>query len=221
MKTNHYLTLIAAILFGTAIQAQITIDSSDMYISPDTFNIVKTNNASSLDIKTSGMQTWDFRSLKADSVQQIIIRDLSTSNPIDNKFKDAKMVLERPGEGNAYLFLTKDSLTVDGIADFRFDASIKADVNLDPNLKLMEFPIAYQNTFSTIAQIDSTRDSLVKIGPIPVFDSVRVLAELDQRTTCDAYGSLMTVQTTFNTIRLKTIEKQTTTVYGHQITNGQ
>ena len=220
MKTNHYLTLMAALLFGALAHAQITIDSSDMYVSPDTINIVKTNNAGALDIKTSGPQTWDFRSLKADSVQQIIIRDLSSSDPVDNKFKDAQMVLERPGEGNAYLVLTKDSLTVDGIADFNFDASIKADVNLDPNLKLMEFPVTYLSSFNTKAVIDSTIDTTILVFGIPAFNKLRVVAELDQTTTCDAYGSLKTVQTTFNTVRLRTVEKQTTTAFGRQITTG-
>ncbi len=220
MKTNHYLTLIATLLFGTVTQAQITIDSSDMYVSPDTFNIVKSNNAGALDIKTAGMQSWDFRSIKADSVQQIYIRDLSSSNPVDNKFKNAQMVLERPGEGNAYLVLTKDSLTVDGIADFNFDANIKADVNLDPNLKLMEFPINYLNTFNTKAVIDSTIDTIILVFGVPAFNKLRVVAELDQSTTCDAFGSLKTVQTTFNTVRLRTVEKQTTTAFGRQITTG-
>ena len=220
MKTNYYFALFAAILFGGSIHAQITIDSSDMYVSPDTINIVKTNNAGALDIKTSGAQTWDFRSLKADSVQQIIIRDLNSGNPVDNKFKDAKMVLERPGEGNAYLILTKDSLTVDGIADFNFDANLKADVNLDPDLKLMEFPIGYQNTYTTAAVIDSTIDTIIRVFGVPAFDKLRVVAELDQNTTCDAYGDLKTVQTTFNTIRLRTVEKQTVTAFGRQITNG-
>ena len=120
-------------------------------------------------LKTSGAQTWDFRSLKADSVQQIIIRDLNSGDPVDNKFKDAKMVLERPGEGNAYLILTKDSLTVDGIADFNFDANLKADVNLDPDLKLMEFPIGYQNTYTTTAVIDSTIDTIIRVFGVPRF----------------------------------------------------
>ena len=95
MKTNHYSALTAFILFAGLTQAQITIDSSDMYVSPDTFNIVKTTNAGSLDIKTAGMQTWDFRSMKADSVQPVYLRNLSSTNPVDNKFKDAEMVLER------------------------------------------------------------------------------------------------------------------------------
>jgi|TARA_B110000879_G_scaffold33456_1_gene45990 hypothetical protein len=220
MKTNHYSALTAFILFAGLTQAQITIDSSDMYVSPDTFNIVKTTNAGSLDIKTAGMQTWDFRSMKADSVQPVYLRNLSSTNPVDNKFKDAEMVLERPGEGNAYLILTKDSLTVDGFADFNFDANIKADVNLDPDLKLMEFPVNYQNTFNTKAVIDSTIDTTILVFGIPAFNKLRVVAELEQNTTCDAYGDLKTVQTTFNTIRLRTVEKQTVTAFGRQITTG-
>lgn len=221
MKKLEYLLLFFLSLFGTNTFGQITIDSSDLYVAPDTINVVKTTNAGALNIKTSGQQTWDFRALKADSVQQIILRKLDGANPVDNKFQSAEMVLERPGEGNAYLVLTKDSLVVDGIADFRFDASITADVDLDPDLKLMQLPINYQDSFSTFAVIDSTIDSIVRVGPVPVFDSIRVQAELDQRTKCDGYGNLLTVQTTFNTIRLKTIEKQTVKVYGHQISNGQ
>src|SRR6056300_1563598 len=100
MKKLEYLLIFFLSLVGTKTFGQITIDSSDLYVAPDTINVVKTTNAGALDIKTSGQQTWDFRALKADSVQQIILRKLDGANPVDNKFQSAEMVLERPGEGN-------------------------------------------------------------------------------------------------------------------------
>ncbi len=213
---KYFTSTIIAVCSSVLLSGQITVDSSDLYTSPDTINVVKTTNAGALDIKTSGSQTWDFRSLKADSVQQILIRDLDNGNPVDNKFKNANMVLERPGEGNAYLFLSRDSLTVDGFADFQFDANLTADVDLDPNLKLMSLPISYTDTFSTYAVIDSTQDTVIRQFGIQIADSIRVVAELSQFTECDAYGPLQTIQNIFNTIRLRTVETQTTTIYFHQ-----
>ncbi len=223
MKLKQY-SILSLLTFGIfSLSAQIVVDSSDLYVSPDTINVVKTTNASILDLNDltgSGNQSWDFTPLKADSVQQIIIRNTDNSNPVDNKFTDAKMVVQRPGEGNAYLLLTADSLTVDGFADFVFDAGITADVNLDPNLKLIDLPVSYLDVYSTSARIDSTIDSNIFLGPIRVADSIRVEAILEQTTTVGAYGPLKTVQTNFNTLRLKTVEKQTTIVYIHQIAGG-
>lgn len=211
------LHLFLIILSAFSASAQITIVNTDLYAPDDTINIVKSNNPQSLSIKSPGNQNWDFRSLKADSVQEVRIRFKKANDPVDQKFTKATMVLERPGEGNAYLYLTTDSLAVDGVADFQFDPSIKANVDFDPDLVLMKLPINYQDTFSTFSVIDSTIDTIISIGGIPAIDKIRVVAELKQTSECDAYGPLETVQTTFNTVRLRTVEVQTTTVYVHQI----
>jgi len=210
MKTIYTVLICILAINGFS---QITIDSSDFASPGDTFTSAIGKNPSVIQVTGGAGATWDFSKLAADSLTGAKTRAIDKNNyPIDSLFPDAGMKITSNSYGESYLIKTKDSLSLDGIANLEIvPGNPGFSFNFNPNIKIMPFPLNYKDTFSSISYIDTIVDTAITALS---FVKIKVHAEFYAYTIVEGYGKLMTSQDTVDVLKLYTVEAQSFEIYG-------
>ena len=178
--------------------AQITLDSADLFQAGDKFDMMTGKNPAIIDVKGTGASSWDFSKLTTNTVVKVSTRKPNTGSfPIDSMFPDASTVFNHQVEGTTYLIKRADSMFVDGILDFDFALGVKVNINFEPNLTYLKFPFTYQNTISTSTTFDTIVDTTILI-----YDKLRITSTITYNSEAEAHGNLKTVHTTYNTLKV-------------------
>tara|TARA_B100000508_G_scaffold114135_1_gene92895 strand:- start:3208 stop:4674 length:1467 start_codon:yes stop_codon:yes gene_type:complete len=199
--------------------AQITIDSSDFASAGDTFTIVVGKNPSVVDVKGGANSTWDFSNLSVDSLSGAKARAINKSvYPIDSLFPNSSFKLTSSSYGESYLIKGKDSLILDGIANQQLvQGSPGLTFNFNPNVKLLEFPMDYNDVFSSQTFIDTIVDTVITALS---FDKIRVKVHFAFNSKVEGHGKLITSQDTTDVLKLYTEEAQNIEVFGRHTIAG-
>lgn len=214
---KKHLLLVLAGLLTFSVNGQITLDSTDLFQAGDNFKMLKGNNPNVIDVKGNGNNNWDFSRLATDSLIDISTRTPNRGMyPVDSLFPDANTVFDHQEQGVTYLINSADSIMIDGVLDYAFVLGVKMNINFDDNVTLMRFPFTYQDQINSTTVIDTTVDTSFLF-----YDKVRIVATLKYITDAEGYGNLKTVQTTFNTLKLYTLETRDLKAYGRSSINGQ
>ncbi len=216
MKIIYTLTLIMASLAG---MSQITIDSSDFAIVGDTFTIVVGKNPANIDVKGGANSTWDFSKLTVDSLAGAKVRGIDRSKYlIDSQFPSADMKITSNSFGESYIIKTKDSLLLDGVANLELVRGNQGfTFNFTPNIKIMNFPLDYNDVASSITIIDTIVDTTITALS---FDKIRIHVEFSFNSKVEGYGKLITSQDTLGVLKLYSEEGRSFKIYGHHTIGG-
>lgn len=208
MKTSLFIlgTLLSLSTFG-----QITLDSSDFFGVGDTFTVVEANNPSAIDVTGGANHTWDFSGLKVGSLAGSKVRAIDPIKHIeDTLFPNSDMFITGSSYANSYLIKTADSLLLDGSANIELIQGNFFNLNFNPDIKILDFPINYLNTVSSVTNIDTVIDTT-----IIAFDKVRIEVQFAMVSEVEGWGKVKTVQGTYDALKVYTMQAQGFDVYGH------
>jgi len=214
------LSTIAILFFTMGIQAQITVTRSDFPSRGDVFFIMEDDDMSGLSAGGSGLQTWNFQSLDVTNLDTIVFVEPSQTppyrTPFDTLFPGSNLALSGAIEG-AYLKANNDSLMLDGVAADLLGQGFVTPIDIDPDLKIIEFPSDYQDGFTSVGVVDTTIDTLILGG---IIDSVRVLRTQTNTVSFGAYGTLNLPNGSYQTLRMYTKEETVSEVFLHNTITG-
>ena len=190
MTPNPTLLLGTCLLFSTlTLQAQITVDGSQIPTGTDTIKITfDTNPASSINGgPTGGNQTWDFSALNNDDPEERIFAD-PANTPFAASFPSANLAVSEETDSWAYLLVNNSTFETLGFGEFD-----GGQPEIDKfNQTLFTFP----STFGT-SYVDVESEGWVFKDPIPTsagvpFDSLGFRAAFITDSEIDAWGTLKT-----------------------------
>ncbi|MGB0403429.1 MAG: T9SS type A sorting domain-containing protein [Salibacteraceae bacterium] len=198
-------------LFSISGFGQIVLDSSDFFGVGDTFTVVEGSNPSIINVSGGANHTWDFSGLKVSSLAGSKVRAIDPIKHIeDTLFPNADMFITGSSYANSYLIKTADSLVLDGSANIELIQGNFFDLNFDPNIKILDFPINYLNSVSSVTNIDTIIDTT-----IIAFDKVRIEVQFGMVSDVEGWGKVKTVQGTYDALKVYTMQAQGFDVYGH------
>lgn len=209
---NALLGLFVA-LFSIHANAQITLDSSDFLSVGDTFTVIYAKNPSVVSVTGGANHAWDFSALIVDSLSGAKARAIDkTKYPIDSMFPDANMRVNSVSYGRAYLIKTQDSVVLDGMANLELAQGTGIDFNFKPNVKLIQFPLNYNDSYLSATKIDTIVDTAITALN---FDKIRIEANIQIKSTVEGWGTMKSPQGTENCLKLYSQEARKYTVKGH------
>jgi len=180
--------------FGN-VSAQITIVSAD-YGSVGTTVMMANDTNASISVGSSGMnQTWNFSTLTFDLLETLDFVDPVTTNS-GTTFPGSNLAVESITD-TIFHKIDTTALYIDGLAGDIGGVGVSLAVNLSPDLKVLDFPTTFGDSFMSIADVDTTvEDIYVNLG-----DSIRVHRVVTVNSQIDAWGTLTTPAGTYNCIR--------------------
>jgi len=186
MKTFYFLNLF--LFVGIVLNAQITINSSDLVSVGDTVIQGSDENITSYTIGGTGEQTWDFSGLSADSEDTLVFVDLSET-PFGSDFPDAEMAVKiLPDTMFMYIDLETSYLHIIGMSANPYNA-----VYFNPFQNIMPFPVTYGDEYYSVYM------SVAKF--FNGTDSMMYRQYANDTVNVDAYGDLTLPSGTYNTLR--------------------
>ena len=207
---RHFLAIAFALL-SLNLSAQITLDSADIFSVGDTFTVAIGKNPAVIDVKGGANHTWDFSSLSVDRLSGVKVRGVDANTyPQDTLFPNAGMRISSESYGESYLTKTADSVVLDGIAQLELVPGVGFDYNFDPDIKILDFPVNYNDMHTSITAIDTTIDTVIL-----AFDSVKILIDFSQDVAVEGWGKLRTAQGSYDVLKVYSKEVQAYNVYGH------
>ena len=203
-------TLLTAIAFSILANAQITIDSSDLGSIGDNIIIVSDLSVTGKTVVagSSTAQTFDYTNLNPSTGDTIAFLDPSGSVGA-GVFSNANLMI-KTGEDLIYAIKTVTSFDVDGIYGDPLDAGVTGPVNFVPNVRMMQFPLTYNGTYTSVRIIDTVIVDTV----VNIFDSLRLKSTTNITSTVDAFGTLNLPTTSATVLRKHDVEITNDTVWG-------
>ncbi len=206
--------LLSFILLSLAITsfAQITVTNND--IAPAGTTIYLANDTTFLgDIipgEPGANKTWDFTNVQSNTIDTINFI-LPSATPFGDAFPDANFAFSSHdneiGDIYAYMVRSDDKFSTIGYAinteEFGF-----AYNHVEPEDIILDFPVAYQNTYNELVTSD-----MVIASPIPGYDSIRTKTTIVKETIIDAWGSITIPSGTYNSLRQCVNEDETDSTF--------
>lgn len=203
MKNILFLTSLFSFL-SLSLVAQITVTRSDFPSRGDVFFILEDDDMSGLTAGGTGMQTWNFTSLDVNNLDTILFVEPTLTppyaTPFDTLFPNSNLALSG-AIGGVYLNISNDSLMLDGVAADLLGQGFVTPININPDLKLIEFPANYLNSFSSTGVVDTIIDTVIGIA-----DKIRLIRTQTNIVALDAYGTLNLPNGSHQTLRMFTTE---------------
>jgi hypothetical protein len=196
MKQSLLLAL--ALVFSTALSAQITVTQADYGQAGDSI-VVGYDNAppTGLNVGGTGMQTWDFSTMSLSNINTLSFVDPATTAS-GAQFPNADLAIERQSD-TLFFQSSSSALVVDGFAGAGFGLPINIIADFNPNSTQIEFPSTFNSSFVDTAIFDTTV-SCMEFG-IAFCDSARLKRIVVATSLVDAYGDISTPGGNFTTIR--------------------
>ncbi len=198
---KRHFTLLLGLFAFVSVQAQITINASDIAaLGVTAIQTVDTLPDASITEGGPGMQSWDYTALKdqQESDFKFVIPD---ETPFYDEFPNANLAAQSDTLGYIYFILNDQAFSIIGTrAHFEIDSvtSVDVSVRINPGQSLLRFPATFgdsynETTFQTISLDGAT------IG-FP-FDSVRLETTTKRSVSIDAYGNMTTPAGSYEVIR--------------------
>ena len=212
-KTFLNIIAITTLSFGT--NAQITINSTDLFEIGESFEQGVDTLPTGFTIGPNGAsQVWDFSNIAEDRVDLISIEN-PTILPGYSNYTSSNMGYVNSESSDVYLFLTKNT------SEIVFDG---AYLNLNPffaipiDEKILTFPSTMGTNYSTTTLDKETTHYYPNIdpdqtGPLSLVYEVKVLSDIDITSTIDGWGDVTTPMGTFSSLRQIVLNEQTDTTY--------
>jgi hypothetical protein len=214
------LSTLAIATISTGVNAQITINSTNLFEIGTTVEQATDNNPTTISIGSSGAnQTWDLSMLNEDALGTIAFIDPSTL-PGNSGFPTSNIGATYSSDPNTYLFMTKNSsgIIFDGAY---FDMNPFFTIPIDETM--ITFPSTMGTNFSTnIVDSEVTTYPVMadpddmgggNNGPANYIFEVKVLSDIDLASTIDAWGDVTTPMGTFASLRQLVLRESFDTTY--------
>ncbi len=214
MKSIYTLVLVFAV---TALSAQITIDANDFGQLGDQVVVARDNvHFTTLDITSTGQQTWDFSAFVITSYEFNEFSDpMSVANAA--QFSNANIVY---ATSNLNTMLNANASGVD-IVGYDGDAGlilggaalgVELSVPFEDPMNFIQFPANYLDSYTDTNTFDRKVDAASLLPNAPV-DSIRVVHNATATHTIDAYGTMILLGDTQAVLRKKKIDYFIDTIY--------
>ena len=217
-KPALILLLLGSPLVSQLGYAQITI-TANLVTSGDTimYRGIDNNPDSMIGPGTTGLNTWDFSSLKNNQLDTLNFVDPATT-PYAGKFATATMCLVNEA-GYVYFRKSPSGLTVVGSAlDFIGNGTLLA-VKASPDLTYIPFPSTYLTAYGDTAYFSEVLPA--EDVNATSHDSVVIIGSFETLVTFDAYGTMITPFDTLQVIRQRVTEVLDYKVTGKKYLFGQ
>ncbi len=201
MKTRRIIALFIAGFICSQLNAQITIDSTDMPAIGDTMVVASDTAApTGLSVGGTGAQTWDFTNLQIHILDTLQFVD-PAGTAFASDFPNSNIAIEGV-QPVAYQTLDTTALIIDGYAgDDPFGAGLTISAPSVPTQKVLDLPSTDGSTFSDTTGFDQIIETASLGLPVPDVDSIRLVHHAWPTSVFDAYGDVTTIAGTFTTIR--------------------
>jgi len=186
--------------FISALQAQITVTSDDLYNQLDTVYQITIDTVPDASIVPGGLgsSTWDFSALQN---QQPFTWSIESpvGTPFESEYPNATFVINEEDEAWVYFEKTSDALNLLGLG--LQDGGIDLIITYDPIQTTNQFPITFNTAFSDISK------QILKV-PGAVFglpvDSIRNEETINRGVIVDAFGPMTLPGGTVEALRIET-----------------
>jgi PKD repeat protein len=207
---KYYLILICTFLFSITAQSQITLDASNFPQIGETIINVNATTSASLTVGNPGAnQIYDFSMVEPiDSTTTTLVDPTTTPGSAD--FPNATYAL---GDTDSYFYLeeTTDAIYQIGLyADFIGMGNPMA-IHLNPTSKIFEIPTTYNTAYTDDWGFNVTIEDPSGTAGV---DSVRTSSTTSREVIFDGYGSISTPDGTYECLREKIYDTNTTTLEG-------
>lgn len=211
-----YTAFFALFLACAGLSAQITVTSAYFPAIGDTLKTAADNLPSGINPgNPGGPQTWDFSSLQGPFTTNTVYLDAEQGGAFSS-FLNAQLMVELPGEAEGYYGLSSTKFEYLGYygAD-PLGLGINLVVRYSPPLIERRAPLNYQNTYETTSNLtipfsaDDIPGSFLDSLPISP-DSFRIRVNIVRTDEVDAFGTLTIPGGTFDVLRMKRTDVNTT-----------
>jgi hypothetical protein len=204
--------LLAAILLPGVLAAQVTITAAD--VAPIGFKGFQSRDSlpeANLQPGGTGLQSWDFTSLKDMSSDTLLVLN-PESTPYSGQFDGAAFAVRRNSDLYIYFSKNDDALRLQGVSGKQLYQGfvVQGSLKFSPQQTLLAFPTNADSEFSE--NVTST----VQVPGSAIgstFDSLRLRSFISRNIKFDAYGELKTPAGVYDALRATEIEASYDSVY--------
>lgn len=197
-------------------QAQITITSAYFPAVGDTLKTATDNLPDGIDLgNPGGPQTWDFTSLQAPFTSNTLFLDPSVGGAFSS-FLNADLMVLLAGDNETYFNVTSNRLEYLGYyGSDPIGLGLSLVVRYSPVLVERRAPLNYQNAYESTANLllpfsaDDIPGGFLDSLPITP-DSFRIRVNIARSDEVDAFGTVKLPGTSFQVLRMKRIDVNTT-----------
>jgi type IX secretion system substrate protein len=213
-KITLLCSLLCLTLLSIQMQGQITITQADMPVVGKAV-INRDDTIPTVTPGTKGTsQTWNFVSLKG-STTAIDSFENPASTPYASAFPGANLADTTYGGG--YIFLNSSASTFEGVGTVQNVSGYNVAIALSPAFVQINFPGNYGNIDGGISTGKSAGIALVP--PVSGIDSVKGSAYIKYADTIDAWGTVTTPFSAFNSLRQKHYELDIDSIFVYTLGN--
>ena len=215
MKTRRIIALFVAGFICSQLNAQITIDSTDMPVIGNTMVLARDTAApSGLSVGGPGAQTWDFTNLQVHILDTLLFVD-PASTTFTADFPNSNIAIEGV-QPVAYQTLDTNALITDGYAgDDPFGAGLTVSASFVPTQKVLDLPSTDGSMFSDTTGFDQVLATDSLDLPVADVDSIRLVHHAWPTSVFDAYGDVTTLAGTYTTIRQLYTEPTSDSIFAY------
>lgn len=213
---KHFAILSTLILCFSSLFSQITLDSSDYVHAGQTLKMAVVKNLGVIQPGSSGMQTWDFSGLRADTYRLRTFIDPNTL-PGGSAFPGASLVTTDDKGTQYYFNKNADSIAMMGLFGDPLGINFRGRFTFTPAAAVMKFPFTYNTTYNTRSVIDTVKDTIISMI---MADSVRMVITNTNNITCTSYGTILTPGGSYQAILVRQEERSVRQAYIHTAFGG-
>ncbi len=205
MKQHIFFTFAFMLLFGSFLQAQITIQSTDMPSTGDTIRTSFASNADDFDFTATGNNfSWDFSALRPLTQSLDTFRTVAqTPTVFWLSFITSANIVQRLGSvelipqitiDDAYQFFHKSTSAYKDVGYGVVVAGTPVPLKFSNPDIVYSFPITAGSTYSSDADLEFTLPNIAYLS-----------IQRNRQSVADGWGTLNTPYGTFEVIRLKSV----------------
>lgn len=212
---KKYLLLSASCLSMFTGFSQITIEQADFPQQGDSFyQGADTLVPLSITPGAAGAdQTWDFSQLRTRQGDSVNFVDPATIQG-GNEFPNAFLAVQQFG-GWAFAETNSNKAEIVGFSGDFSGFGLNMIMHFQNPQTVIEFPAAYQDSYTDTAIIDVSVLAPPGLIPIPGVDSIRFKRFSDITSNIDGYGNLITPLQTYAAIRQSNVEHNVDSIWIH------
>jgi hypothetical protein len=202
--------ILSIIFFSAGVNAQITVDSSDIGSVGDVVTIASDTGvtAKSVAPASATAQTFDYSNLNMASSG-----DISFLSPVGSigasNFPSSNLMVSI-GSDLMYTIKSGSSFEVDGIYGDMFGVGVNGAIDFNPDMLMITFPLVYTSTMNTVRLVDTVVVDTVS----GIFDSLRLRSYTTITSLVDAYGTLNLPTMSEDVLRRYDVEITTDSIWG-------
>lgn len=207
---KNIFTAFVILISALGATAQITIDSADLGSIGDQLTVASDTNISGKTVSpaSSMTQTFDYTMLNLSNAGTIDFL-APGSTPGFSNFPASNIVVSRGGE-YIYGIKTNADFKLDGLYGNLYGTGITGSLDFDPDMLMIPFPLAYNDTYTS----GNVTDTIVDDTVTGIFDSLRLKSVRQITSLVDAFGTLNLPTMSDNVLRKYDVEVSVDSLWG-------